>query len=67
MKAKNKTFRAYFFTKYGHAFKDIKAHSFIEAFKKLPKKYKNNSGYIEDLETDETQTINQILGIEEEI
>jgi hypothetical protein len=61
MKAKNKTFRAYFFTQYGYAFKDIKAETFIDAFNKLPQKYKRHTT-IEDLETNEEKSLKEIFG-----
>jgi len=61
MKATNKTFRAYFFTKYGQAFRDIKAETFIHAFNKLPQKYKKNNTSIEDLETNEEKSLQEIF------
>jgi t-SNARE complex subunit (syntaxin) len=61
MKAKNKTFRAYFFTKYGRAFIDIKAETFINAFNKLPQKYKKYNTTIEELETREEKSLQEIF------
>ena len=61
MKAKNKTFRAYFFTQYGYAFKDIKAETFIHAFNLLPQKYKKHNTTIENLETNKEKSLKEIF------
>jgi hypothetical protein len=61
MRAKNKIFRAYFFTKYGRAFIDIKAETFIHAFNKLPQKYKKHNTSIENLETNEEKNLKEIF------
>ena len=56
-----KTFRAYFFTKYGLGIRDIKADTFLHAYNKLPQKYKKNNTSLEDLETNETKEVQEIL------
>lgn len=57
-------FRVWTRTEFGIGCFDIKAKSFEDALIRLGKKAKKTCTSIEDLETDEQKTIEEILGLE---